>query len=180
MYNKAEMKEPGFQAKVKQVAAAIGTTEETLVAVMRSESGIDSSRVNPNGGATGLIQFMPNSGKNYRYNNKTYTRDQLRNMGGVRQLDLVQSYFNNLGLRGQKQVGFFELYGATFYPLMISGNKSDNWILGSERSQKYAQAVGRQNPGIAKFSTQVIGGQRVIDVAAFKKYCAVKLSETFL
>lgn len=192
LYNKREQQYPGFQQKVKEVAAAIGTTEDSLIAVMKAESGIDPSKRNPDASATGLIQFManypPKKPTLYNYGGKIYTRDQLSSMSGVEQLNLVKAYFQANGFKGQKQIGFFELYGVTFYPVMITGNKPDNWILGSEvspqRAYKIYESNGGKNPskpgGIAKFSTATLNGKPVIDVAGFKKYCNFKLSETFM
>ena len=147
---------------------------------MRAESGIDSTAVNKDGGATGLIQFMPNSGSNYKIGGKIYTQSQLLSMGRVKQMDLVKDYFQQWGFKGQKQIGFFELYGVTFYPLMITENKSDDWILGSQTSTKSALQVAKQNSGIAEFSNRIVNGQKVIDVAAFKRYSNNRLSSTFL
>lgn len=186
IYNKAEAKYPGFQQKVKEVAAAIGTTEDALIAVMKAESGIDPSSRNPQATATGLIQFMANYPPKakkptlYNYGGKIYTRDQLSSMGGVEQLDLVKSYFQSFGLKGQKQVGFYELYTVTFYPLVITKNKPDDFIVGSEVSEDRAILYAEKNQGITKFSTATLRGKPVINVAAFKKYCNFKLSETFI
>jgi len=63
---------------------------------------------------------------------------------------------------------------------MITENKSDNWILGSQNNTKSALQIAKQNSGIAEFSTTMINGQKVIDVAAFKRYCNNRLSSTFL
>jgi hypothetical protein len=186
LYNTREQQYPGFQAKVKEVAAAIGTTEDTLVAVMKAESEINPASRNPQASATGLIQFMANYPPKakqptlYNYGGKIYTRDQLSSMGGVAQLDLVKSYFQDGGLRGQKQVGFYELYMITFYPLVIKQNKPDNFIVGSEISEARAILYADKNSGIAKFSKATLRGKPVIDVAAFKRYCNFKLSETFI
>lgn len=186
LYNNAEQKYPGFQQKVKEVAAAIGTTEDALVAVMKSESEIDSTKKNPQSSATGLIQFMANhppeskSKTLYNYGNRIYTRDQLSSLSGVAQLDLVKSYFQSFGLKGQRQIGFYELYAVTFYPLVITKNKPDNFIIGSEISNTKAIEYAKINSVITKFSTAKLGVSPVIDVAGFKRYCASKLSETFI
>jgi hypothetical protein len=41
------------------MAADLGTTPQVLAKVMYTESGLDPARVNPNGGAVGVNQFVP-------------------------------------------------------------------------------------------------------------------------
>jgi hypothetical protein len=178
MYNKAEQQDPGFQNKVREVAKAIGTTETDLITVMRAESGLDSTIVNNDGGAVGLIQFFPtkNGGNEYKINGRIYTREQIRSMGRIKQMDLVRDYFYSWGFKGQKQVGYYELYGVTFYPYIIKNNKPDDFILGSQISPDSAFAVAKQNSGIAKFGNRQINGKPVIDVATFKKYLLNRMS----
>jgi hypothetical protein len=177
-YNKAEMQDPGFQEKVREVAKAIGTTETDLITVMRAESGLDSTIINKDGGAVGLIQFFPTTsgGNEYKINGKVYTREQIRSMGRIKQMDLVRDYFYSWNFKGQKQIGIFELYGVTFYPYMIKKNKPDDFILGSQISSDSAFAVAKQNSGIAKFGNRQIDGKPVIDVATFKKYLLNRMS----
>jgi hypothetical protein len=183
-YNKAEQKSPGFQAKVKEVAAAIGTTEEALIALMKAESGIDPASRSKISSATGLIQFMANYPPKskpktlYNYGGKIYTRDQLSSLGGVEQLDLVKAYFVNAGFTGVRPIGFVELYGMTFVPAMFKNGvfKSDNYIVPNGKADGEAFEYAKSNSVIAKFSNRA----GVIDIAAFKKYCNFKLSETFM
>ena len=52
-----------FIAKVKSISAKLLIEPDWLMAVMYKESGINEKAVNPNGGATGLIQFMPTTAK---------------------------------------------------------------------------------------------------------------------
>jgi len=199
MYNKAEQQDPGFQNKVREVAKALNTTETDLITVMRAESGLDSTIVNLNissPGATGLIQFMPDDDdyrKNFRKNKikitkeiargftyniagKKYSGAQLQDMGRIKQMDLVKAYFNSNGLNGQKPIGFYELYGVTFYPYIIKNNKPDDFILGSQNSLDSAFTVANSNSGIVKFGNRQINGKPVIDVATFKKYLLNRMS----
>ena len=166
---------------------------------MRAESGLDSTIVNldiSSPGATGLIQFMPDDDdyrKNFRKNKikitkeiargftyniagKKYSGAQLQDMGRIKQMDLVKAYFNSNGLNGQKPIGFYELYGVTFYPYIIKNNKSDEFILGSQNSLDSAFKVANSNSGIVKFGNRQIDGKPVIDVATFKKYLLNRMS----
>ena len=179
MYNKAEQQDPGFQDKVREVAKAIGTTETDLITVMKAESGFDPTILNKEGsGAIGLIQFIPTKEDKEKYliNNKIYTREQLKTMGRIKQMDLVREYFNYWGLKGQKQIGYYELYGITFYPDIIKNERPDNFILGSQSKPSTADSVARKNSGIVKFSDRKENGKPVIDVAAFKKYLLNRIS----
>src|SRR6266404_53319 len=48
-----------FYTKLNNISEQLGMNPRDLLAVMFFESGVDPSRKNPHGGATGLIQFMP-------------------------------------------------------------------------------------------------------------------------
>jgi hypothetical protein len=179
-YDKAEIQYPGFKAKTKQVASAIGVSEMDLVTVMYKESRITPS-VRNSIGCVGLIQFCPDVKRGntktiietYKQNGKTqhkqvtYNLSSVQNMG-LNQLDLVEKYFKSLGFNSNKFSTAMDLYGATFYP--ISRNKPKDWVYGSEKGKDYALKVANQNPAITAFSTKFIDGQRVIDGYAFERY----------
>jgi hypothetical protein len=167
-YDRAEATYPGFKAKLRQVAANIGVTEDVLITVMYKESGIRPTIKNSIG-CVGLIQFCPDEGggSTKTISGKTYSLSTIQN-SGLTQLDYVEKYFKALGFRSNKPASAGELYGATFYP--ISKGKPQGWVMGSEESPAYAAKVAAQNPGIAKFSTATLNGKRVIDKAAFERY----------
>ena len=168
-YNKMEITFPGFKTKLKQVAANIGVTEDVLVTVMYKESGIRTD-VRNNIGCVGLIQFCPDKGggTTKTIKGKTYSLSSIQTMNGLDQLDVVERYFKSLGFSSGKPASAGDLYVATFYP--IAKNKSQNFIIGSEKSEAYAAKVAEQNPGITKFSNRFLNGKKVIDKAAFEKY----------
>ena len=167
-YDKAEKNYPGFKAKTRQVAAAIGVSEMDLVTVMYKESGIRPDIKNSIG-CVGLIQFCPNKGggSTKTIGGTNYSLPSIQNMG-LKQLDLVEKYFKSLGFNSSKSANAADLYGATFYP--VSKGKPQNWIIGSEKSPEWAAKVALQNPGIAKFSSTTLNGKKVIDLAAFERY----------
>lgn len=56
-------KDPAFLQELDRVAKKYGFPSSSLIGLMMSESGINPQAQNPNGGATGLIQFMPNTAR---------------------------------------------------------------------------------------------------------------------
>lgn len=123
-----------FVDRVHQIAQRIGARPEWLFAVMQNESGMRPDAVNPNGGATGLIQFMPATARGLGTSTAA-----LRNMSALQQLDYVERYFAPYA--GKIHSGA-DLYLATFYPAAMG--KSDDWVLGSQN--RTSGAVARANP----------------------------------
>jgi hypothetical protein len=104
--------------------------------VLNSESGLNAQAKNPQGGATGLIQFMPSTAKALGT-----STEALAKMSNVQQLDYVYKYY--LGYKNRiKNVE--DMYIITFYPYAL--NKADSYQIGSEKGIKYAQLVAKQNP----------------------------------
>lgn len=120
-------------------------------------------RVNGSIAAAGLIQFtkvtLPLLSKF-----GITSLDQIITKSAVEQLKYVEAYFeaNKNRLTG---ADIYAIYGTIFYPYIVSGgriSKSDDFILGSERSNSWARKVGIQNKGI--------NGGNPITVRVFKKY----------
>lgn len=107
-----------------------------LLLVMKKESGINPKAYNKNGGATGLIQFMPNTAKGLGT-----TTDALRSMNGVEQLEYVYKYFKPYT---GKIKSVEDLYMITFFPVAL-GKSDDNVIQAKGLS---AGAVAKANPVI--------------------------------
>ena len=152
----ALLDDPEFSQKLNRVCSHLGVNRTDMELVMRKESGINPKALNPTGGATGLIQFMPKTAWGLGT-----TTGELRSMSGVDQLDYVKKYFEPYAKR-LKNAG--DLYMVTFYPYAL--NKSDNFIVGSEKSDGWARKVAQQNPGIANYSDK----EGYITKSAFKKY----------
>ncbi len=106
---------PEFLERVKQIAQRINCDYKDLLAVMNSESGIRADAVNPNGGATGLIQFMPSTARSLGT-----TTAALRAMSPVEQLDYVEKYLVNCkksaGIANSKRLSAGDLYTLIFLP----------------------------------------------------------------
>ena len=84
---------PEFITEVEAMAGRLGTRPEYILAVMSFETGGSFSpgqRNNAGSGATGLIQFMPNTASELGT-----STDALSRMSSVEQLGYVERYFNN-------------------------------------------------------------------------------------
>lgn len=124
-----------FLNRVKQIAAKINCDYKDLLAIMHSESGLNSKAVNRNGGATGLIQFMPSTAKALGT-----TTDALKNMTPIQQLDYVEKFFE-MNLRNTKMQGkrlsAGDLYTLVFMPAKVHGE-----VICQAGSKEYAANKG--------------------------------------
>ena len=102
------IQDPDFNKKLDKVAAALNVKSKDLIAIMKQESGVNPAAVNKTSGATGLIQFMPDTARRLGT-----TVEDLRNMTAVEQLDYVYKYFKSVGT-GDGSLG--DLYMAVFMP----------------------------------------------------------------
>lgn len=87
-----------FRKKLHQVAKNIGIPAMWLVDIMAHESGFSASIQNMShgNGATGLIQFMPETARSLGT-----SVEELSRMNPVKQLDYVQKYFTVNGFAGK-------------------------------------------------------------------------------
>ncbi|MGM9819565.1 MAG: transglycosylase SLT domain-containing protein [Candidatus Onthomorpha sp.] len=145
-----------FLAKVKTICAKLLIEPDWLMAVMYKESGLNHRAVNSNGGATGLIQFMPSTAKSLGT-----TTAALKAMSNVEQLDYVYKYYKPYIT---KLNSYPDLYLATFFPIALG--KSDEWVLQS--SGLSAKTIARANPAID------LNKDDKITVGEFKEYCYKK------
>jgi hypothetical protein len=132
------IQDPDFKIKLEKVANALGTTSHALLAVMKQESGVNPAARNSSGGATGLIQFMPDTARKLGT-----TTEELATMDGVQQLDYVYKYYKLVGV-GDGSVG--DLYMATFMPKYVG--YPDHTVLGQSGDSGFSGAVYRQNAGL--------------------------------
>jgi hypothetical protein len=100
-----------FIRELKAVSSRLGVKPEYLAAIMTSESGMNAGAVNPRGGATGLIQFMPSTAEALGT-----STDELEQMSDVEQLKYVEKYFSPF--KG-KLNSVADLYMATFLPVFV-------------------------------------------------------------
>jgi hypothetical protein len=119
-----------FVEKVKIIAQKLGIDPDWLMGVMWQESRLRPTAKNSISGATGLIQFMPNTALSLGT-----TTQALAAMDAVTQLDYVYKYYAPYA--GQVH-SFADTYFVTFFPAAIG--KPDDWVLqtGSLSAEKIA------------------------------------------
>ena len=111
---------PEFLQKVKDMAGRLGVKPEWILAVMKNESNMSTTAKNPNGGATGLIQFMPATARGLGT-----TTEALSKMSAVEQLSYVEKYY--APFKGKITNGT-DMYMATFWPAGVG--KPDSYNIG--------------------------------------------------
>jgi hypothetical protein len=126
---------PAFVARVREVAEKLRVDPNWLMGTMYLESGLKPTARNPQGGATGLIQFMPATARGLGT-----TTDALAKMSNVQQLDYVLAYL--LPWAG-KISSWFDLYLCIFYPAAIG--KPDSYVLGNTPAMQ--ALIAKQNAG---------------------------------
>lgn len=142
-----------FLSKVRAISDKLLIDPNWLMAVMWKESRLNEKAVNSNGGATGLIQFMPATAKGLGT-----TTAALKAMTNVEQLDWVYKYYKPYIT---KLNSYPDLYLATFFPAALG--KSDDYIL--QTSKLSAATIAEANPGID------LNKDKKITVGEFKEYC---------
>jgi len=132
---------PEFESKVNDVAASLGANPADLMAVMKFETGgtLDSAEKNRAGsGATGLIQFMPETAKNLTgASSKEAATQIMASMTPTEQLDYVQKYLQPF--KG-KLNSLEDMYMAVLYPKAVG--QDPNYALFKEGTKAYWQNRG--------------------------------------
>lgn len=125
-----------FEYRVREMSIFFRIEPEWIMAVMFSESRLDPTARNLRGsGATGLIQFMPQTAASMGY-----TCNQIAAMNGVDQLELVESYLSDrMNERGDVHT-LTDLYLCILYPVAV--NKPDSYNLYCSPSVSYRQNSG--------------------------------------
>jgi hypothetical protein len=135
---------PAFKARMIQICGSLGINPDWLMAVMWAESNLRADIVNPKGGATGLIQFMPSTAIGLGT-----TTGALRVMTATQQLDYVYKYFQSFAGK-MHSVG--DVYAVIFMPIALG--KDSNTTLGQKGNYSYLSgkltynAVYEGNPGL--------------------------------
>jgi len=122
-----------FAEKVKDIAYNLGINENWLMAVMFKESTLNHKAVNSYTGATGLIQFMPQTAAGLGT-----TTEALKNMSNVEQLEYVYRYFKPYKYRIKTYV---DAYLTVFFPRAVG--KEPGYILRTETLP--AELIASQN-----------------------------------
>ena len=98
-----------FMTEIGKVASNLGIDASNLIAIMKSESSLNPQAVNPVTGASGLIQFMPNTAKSLGT-----TVEEIRKMTAIQQLPYVEKYFKSVRVQPGSSAG--RLYAYVFLP----------------------------------------------------------------
>jgi hypothetical protein len=132
---------PKFKEKIKQISNEIGVNENSIIKLMKHESGLDSSIKNSIG-CVGLIQFCPDNrgGSSKTINGKTYNLSELQNDLEL-QLDAIKEFWSK-GKRDGKIKTAKDLYVYNFFP--VAAGKSDDYVLQTKGLS--AEKVARANP----------------------------------
>lgn len=141
-----------FLEKVLDISDKLDTDPDDLMAVMAFESQLDHKRVNRFSGATGLIQWMPDTAEELGT-----TTEKLRNMTAMEQLDYVYKYLKPYTGRLRT---ISDLYMAILWPAAVG--KEEEYVLFERGTIAY-----RQNDGLDinedGFITKAEATQKVID-----------------
>jgi hypothetical protein len=132
---------PIFKEKLKEISNEIGVSENSILKLMKHESGLDSSIKNRIG-CVGLIQFCPDrrGGSSKTINGKTYNLSELQ--GNLElQLNAIKEFWSK-GKRDGKIKNAKDLYVYNFFP--IAAGKSDDYVLKAKGLS--AEKVARANP----------------------------------
>ncbi|MCD7880017.1 MAG: hypothetical protein LUG16_08820 [Candidatus Gastranaerophilales bacterium] len=122
----------GFCARLEELCTNVGCSPEDLLGVMYSESGLNPSAQNANGGATGLIQFLPTTASGLGTSTSA-----LKNMSAIEQLDYVEQFLLN-----NKSYAGGELDGGTLYALVFLPAYASQEVLCSQGSIYYSSNSG--------------------------------------
>lgn len=133
------LNDPIFKTKLKEISDAIHIDENSIIKLMKHESGLDPTIENSIG-CVGLIQFCPVGGTSKIVNGKTYSLEDLKN-----NLELQMDAIKDFWLTGYNQGKIKEpsdLYIYNFFP--VAAGKPDNFVLQTKRWS--AEKVANDNP----------------------------------
>ena len=138
-----------FRSMLLDMAARLGTDPDWHAAVMSVESAktFSPSVRNPNGGATGLIQFMPATARRLGT-----TTDELASMSAVEQLEFVERYYAPFAGRMHSVE---DVYMATFMPNQV-GKGPDN-VISVEGEAVYEANKGFDHNGDGTITNGEVG-----------------------
>ena len=131
-----------FKESVSATAKRLGISEDDLYAVMAFETGgtFNPAEKNKKGsGATGLIQFMPETAKGLGT-----TTDDLAKMSRTEQMKYVEKFLASKGISGK---GLSDVYMAVLFPAAV-GKPDDFVLFGKGAIEGYTGKAYEQNKGL--------------------------------
>ncbi len=132
---------PSFKEYLKDISREIGISENSIVKLMKHESGLNPE-VKNSIGCVGLIQFCPDTrgGSTKTINGKVYNLNELQDDLEL-QLDAIKEFWSK-GKRDGKIKNAKDLYVYNFFP--VAAGKSDDYVLQTKGLS--AEKVARANP----------------------------------
>ena len=118
-----------FFEDLRGIAERLQTDGLVLLSVMMSEAGVSAQAHNPNGDASGLIQFMPATLARLGW---TKSHAEFRKLTADAQLPYVEKYFAPHA--GSLQT-VAQCYVATFLPALLPYAKDPNYVLCAKSGQ---------------------------------------------
>jgi len=115
------IQDPDFNKKLTKVASALGIAEADLRAIIKTESNFNPKAEDPNHVSVGLIGFTERTARGLGT-----SKDKIRQMSAVDQLDLVYKFYKNAGVQPGMDRG--TIYMLTFMPAFAKS--PDNTVLG--------------------------------------------------
>ena len=134
---------PIFKEKLKEISNAIHIDENSIIKLMKHESGLNPEIKNSIG-CVGLIQFCPGGGMPKTINGKSYTLDELR-YDLEAQMDAIKEFWTK-GYNNGKIKQPADLYLYNFFP--VAAGKPDDFVLQAKGLS--ASTVAKANPGFNK------------------------------
>jgi len=152
---------PIFKKKLKEISNAIHIDENSIIKLMKHESGLNPEIKNSLG-CVGLIQFCPGGGMPKIINGKSYTLDEIR-YDLEAQMDAIKEFWTK-GYNNGKIKRPADLYLYNFFP--IAAGKPDDFVLQAKGLS--ATAVAKANPGFNKKLGKPVSSP--LTVGDMKKY----------
>lgn len=134
-----------FFAKVVAISKDLKCDPNELLGVMNSECGLNASARNSNGGATGLIQFMPRTAKILGT-----STDKLSKMSAYDQLDYVAKFFK-MNKKTYK-MGDGPMSAGDLYSLVFLPGRANREVLTSSGELYYRANAGLDMDGDGKIT----------------------------
>lgn len=134
---------PIFKEKLKEISDAIHIDENSIIKLMKHESGLNSE-VKNSIGCVGLIQFCPGGGMPKTINGKSYTLEEIR-YDLAAQMDGIKEFWTK-GYNNGKIKSPADLYLYNFFP--VAAGKPDDFVLQAKGLS--AEKVAKANPGFNK------------------------------
>lgn len=133
------LENPIFKQKLKEISQAINIDENSIIKLMKHESGLDPTIKNSIG-CVGLIQFCPSSGAVKTINGQQYTLEDLRNNLEI-QMEAIKQFWVAGYKRGKIRKPA-DLYIYNFFP--VAAGKGDDFVL--QTNNLSAQTIAKSNP----------------------------------